>query len=169
MSISTAEFLAKLNGMNWVEEKYEREKAIGDGAPKLWMELCLNLKECVGSYAKRYGGESSNVLDSVQCDAASGTVTIRKTVKPSDPRHAPFAGESTINVALQWDKYPRIVATTKTAKKPGQAGTLDPPPVAVSTEFPLDADQGGVFMKDANGKVEIDHVSRRILEKFLFG
>jgi len=153
--------------MNWVENRYQREQAIGNGAPKVWNELCLNLKECVESYGKHYGG-GSNVLDPVECNAASGNIIIRKIVKASDPRYEQFAQESTITVTLEWNRLPRIIATTAVAMKPGPAGTVSPPPSVVRTEFPLDADQSGVFMTDARGKIGIDWASKRILEQFLF-
>jgi hypothetical protein len=153
--------------MNWVEKRYQREQAIGSRAPKVWTELCLNLKECVESYGKRYGA-GSKVFDPVDCNATSGSIIIRKAVSGSEPKRSQFAGESTITVTLEWDNYPRIVAITRIARKPGSLGTMNLPSTPVTTEFPLDADQDGVFMTDAHGKMDIDRASEKILEGFLF-
>jgi hypothetical protein len=164
-SMSTADFLAKLSGMNWVEEKYQRDQAISSDAPRVIDGLAVELKGCVDSFNNHYGNEQT---PPVTCDAGLGVIAIKRTIKAADQKGSQSPAMSAINISVQYSGKPSVIVITSITKA-GQAGTVSAPSVQREI-WGFGADESDVFLVNAKGeRIEIEQASKIILSRFLFG
>ena len=163
MNESLAEFLAKLDGgMNWIEKRHEREKAIREGAPKLWRSVASELKGCVDSYTSLYGVKKDK---KVECEVNNGSVTIQAFGKRLDE----WIPTSALHIQLQ-DTPHYHIQVFATEPRIGKAGTVSAPIKRPQVaDFLFDVDDEGVFLTDKGQRVDIEGTAKAILEKFLFG
>lgn len=152
-------FLAKLNSMNWLEKRHEREVAIAAGLSPLWMELANALCKAVDSFNALY--RMPHRQGSVFCGAATDQVNISCQLPTGNKRELEKIEHATVTVVLSRASH-EVTYSSQHSKVPLRG----------SIKFDRTEDGSIVLVfKDKDDKDQVldpDTASKMILESFLF-